>query len=1060
MSTASAEELLRTWRTTLGTGDPECLSRRLAWDNLSQDEALAQLHALPCEQTRRVPFARISVWLQSSDAIQFSHAGHSSSSVPFQELWHLIALAAWRELAALLPCSIAAFYETRAEDKSISTAVRRDVVDDLTRKLSSAGEAVLWEAFNQCRTTAELIFAYVRSATEKAPARAIYCEFLEQVRASGLQTLTVQYPALETHLSILVSRWIQTSKDLLTRVHEDQELLRSTFRLPGDAIFSSVRLDLSDSHRGGQRVAVLSFTSLVKPQEEYSVVYKPKQMGLDWAFQDLLGRLNLEHAAADPLQTVAVLPRLGYGYMEYVPQRLCQDEAELCSFYKKAGRLAAVLYLLGCVDCHFENLIACGDQLILIDAETLLEGVPLEHRDFHTPPSHSNLQPRIDDSVLRIGLLPQWIFPGVHRTPIDVSALGTRPPAHQAEHAEGWLHLNTDAMFAGRVAECQVLPPSSPVGFGSQNRFGDFSETFCQAFENELLCVLDNRALWLEKDGLLSPFRDCTRRFISRPTWLYEWLRTEQSDTKYLRSAVAQRLLFENLARTYLLSQTKPATWPMFAAEVRQMEELDIPFFEQSVSSLNLELPTGATIQGFLKVSGYQHARNRVESLDRNEIDFEVRLIRGVVAARSRSTLRAKFEKEDLLSSNNPILTAQDCLAKAECIAANLLSSAISFPDGSAEWISINTEQDEEHSGYGPIGPALYNGQAGIALFLAAIARRSTPKSREYSRLAEAAIAKVIQFTTSASPDALGRWWRDQPLGIAGSGGILLSLVKLGQLIPRYRNPESTGIPRLLEALDPDFLRADRFVDIMSGCAGLIGSLLAIGSARARRLAEQAGDNLVRLQDSSGGWIIPSVGPIALTGFSHGASGIVAALARLYATTHLDRFAAAVAKGLHYERATFSSDRGNWPDFREPFDAESPRFAFAWCHGAPGVALSRLCLRSTTLFDAHCGLELESALRTTSTAFETGDSLCCGRPGCAAILRLGSTILRSKEWLKAASNLEACCLVSGRRMGNYSFIDDVGLFTGAAGLALTLLDSTAPQKERLLPHLLSAGLFR
>jgi len=372
--------------------------------------------------------------------------------------------------------------------------------------------------------------------------------------------------------------------------------------------------------------------------------------------------------------------------------------------------------------------------------------------------------------------------------------------------------------------------------------------------------------------------------------------------------------------------------------------------------------------------------------------------------------------------------------------------------------MAIKTEEDEQRSGYGPIGPTLYSGQSGVALFLAAIARRGTANSREYGRLAESAMARIVQFTTLAGPDALARWWRDQPLGLAGSGGVLLALTTLGRLVPRYRAPESTGIPRLLDALDPGLLRSDRRVDILFGCAGLIGSLLAIGSDRAHFLAGRAGDNLLELQDPGGGWIVASVGPTALTGFSHGASGMVAALARLHAVTGLDRFAAAAAKALQYERAAFSESAGNWPDFREPWDPAAPRFGQSWCHGAPGIALARLCLAGTPVFDANCGAELERALQTTSTATETGDSLCCGRPGCAATLRYASRTLHSKMWLEAAAHLETLSLLNRRHKGNYSFIDNVGLFTGLAGLALALLDSTAPPNEQLLPYLLSAGL--
>ena len=43
------------------------------------------------------------------------------------------------------------------------------------------------------------------------------------------------------------------------------------------------------------------------------------------------------------------------------------------------GACLRPLYVLGCTDCHHENLISTGDQLVLIDSETLLEPTVVDH---------------------------------------------------------------------------------------------------------------------------------------------------------------------------------------------------------------------------------------------------------------------------------------------------------------------------------------------------------------------------------------------------------------------------------------------------------------------------------------------------------------------------------------------------------------------------------------------------------------------------------------------------------------------------------------------------------
>jgi lantibiotic modifying enzyme len=244
------------------------------------------------------------------------------------------------------------------------------------------------------------------------------------------------------------------------------------------------------------------------------------------------------------------------------------------------------------------------------------------------------------------------------------------------------------------------------------------------------------------------------------------------------------------------------------------------------------------------------------------------------------------------------------------------------------------------------------------------------------------------------------------------------------------------------------------------GCAGLIGPLTAIGTPRALRLAEAAGDHLVSRQDVCGGWLLPDIGPRALTGFSHGASGIAAALARLHAISGNPRQLEAAAKALRYERDTFDESTANWPDFRAPYDPGAPRFMLSWCHGTPGIAMSRLCFEGTALWDAAAENELRIALKATADTNQAGDSVCCGRFGRAAILRLAQQLGWRVEAGDDAARLERQALLERRATGAFSFFDVLGLFNGLSGVGLALLDSVAIPKRRILPSVLSAALLQ
>ena len=62
-----------------------------------------------------------------------------------------------------------------------------------------------------------------------------------------------------------------------------------------------------------------------------------------------------------------------YGWEEEVPYAPCRHEEEVRCFYQKSGMLAAVSYVLGIGDLHYENIIADEDEPVIIDAETLFQ---------------------------------------------------------------------------------------------------------------------------------------------------------------------------------------------------------------------------------------------------------------------------------------------------------------------------------------------------------------------------------------------------------------------------------------------------------------------------------------------------------------------------------------------------------------------------------------------------------------------------------------------------------------------------------------------------------------
>lgn len=177
---------------------------------------------------------------------------------------------------------------------------------------------------------------------------------------------------------------------------------------------------------------------------------------------------------------------------------------------------------------------------------------------------------------------------------------------------------------------------------------------------------------------------------------------------------------------------------------------------------------------------------------------------------------------------------------------------------------------------------------------------------------------------------------------------------------------------------------------------------------------------------------------------------MAAALARLAQVSGEERFIVAARRAVTYERSVYDPKRGNWPDFRG--SSEPSQFMISWCHGAPGILLSRWVLREAGLADEHTAAELEAARTCTLAGLERlvaqrsdqAAHLCCGVFGLTALLRLDA-VLSGQAIPELVAQAEVSVIKAAEARGEYNFfsfdngsINLPGLFTGKAGVVLAL----------------------
>ena len=232
------------------------------------------------------------------------------------------------------------------------------------------------------------------------------------------------------------------------------------------------------------------------------------------------------------------------------------------------------------------------------------------------------------------------------------------------------------------------------------------------------------------------------------------------------------------------------------------------------------------------------------------------------------------------------------------------------------------------------LGPNFYDGVSGIAFFLAELFAASG--TMEFRVTAKGAVNQALQRFRN-------RQRKDQSKTDFGLfSGVTGAAVSASRVAFRTGgDPESSEWLELIEeSMPPRDVGWSN--DIISGRAGAILALLSLGrltsDSRVRKWALELGEDM-RLTCEVGR------GPdenTRLTGLSHGAAGIGLALLALYAETKQDCFLVAGREVFGWEDSLFDPVTKNWPDLRPQMTGTPSGFAVAWCHGAPGIALSRL----------------------------------------------------------------------------------------------------------------------
>lgn len=1082
------QELEGLWGEALQPGNPgQGLDARLKLEQLkradlgmlalldeSADGLSSELHTI-LEAIGRAANARAGS--PSVDMDDQGEAGRYRIEVDDQRLF----VHAW------LPAASVALQELRAqlleeELRLITEEGWIDLWNSLLSRMSHVGHASLWALFREKTTLGACLLAQMRSRNieVEAPPRTNYDDFIKTIWKSGYSTLWESYPVLARHQAMQIKYWIEGCRELIQRVCIDRRDLSRHMGIDSASKIVAVKMDMGDQHGGGRSVCRLSFG---KDGVSKQLLYKPRDIRLQGAYHGFLQAVEAASRKTDgcgfSFLTPKTLARHGYGYVEWLTHKSCDSETEVQLFYRNMGRLLGVLYVLGGSDAHYENILAVGAQPVFVDAETLLE-----EQVNNGANTASSLSLRVRDSVMRTGLLPEWRPVEGGRQVIDMSALRPQLNGHQ-QSRRWWIGVNSDGMCMGMINNKPIGLHCVPTTSYEQQVVLHVKEI--QQGCGETLAAIRQSAPQLL--DALQAFEGTERRRLVRNTVVYAQIKDQLLTPKALKSWISQGLILEQLYKPLVHQEIEdPDVVATIKEEIRQLQNLDIPTFTEIISRREVHLKGTSKPSEADKNNSLGDASTRLTELDDEAIKLQVQLIAGTlfaagVGGNGAIPNEAQGQKRNerrmvQIEKSSPSSEAKEdpLLKEAERICQQIWARAVFDGEGNPDWLGMNIASGTEYFRFGLMGASLYSGQIGLALVFGMLAnllaeKHQTSEAKAWAnrskRCLDLSIKELLQ-----TPNGIHQYIQRYALGLSGLGGFLLTLqvldgLELIQKFPKEQGYQSVA-DEIISRLDPEMIAKDEGLDIMSGSAGLVGALCRSKSPNAERIARACSTALIDSQHPGGGWQIRKNWK-PLTGLSHGAAGITAALHQLNDHWPDAQLIESAQRGLEYEKSIYQANINNWPDFRFP---EANREAMtAWCNGSPGIGLMRAALLGSPQFDQQCERELRSSLRKINEMLEdperlmTVDSVCCGTFGLIAIEK---QLLESLGQWRSEHRYELLLKLTTRarsqgssyrllRMGNAE-LELYGLFTGLGGVAAVMIDHQS--KDNALGTILSAGLIK
>lgn len=815
------------------------------------------------------------------------------------------------------------------------------------------------------------------------------------------------YPVLPSLTRKYVEQSEATLGMALKNFQKDKKRIEAYFNDCQDlGTISSIDTSEGDAHNNGQTTAIFCFKSGQK------IVYKPRAGHLDIAYNEFLQYLNSKIEGLD-LKTYKAIDCDSYSWIEFIEKKSCISLEEINQYYLNAGALLAILYLFRGTDIHFENVIAHGKSPVIIDLECLFSVV--EKSGFN---------------VLDTCFLP-YLSPQSEQG-TDFSGMGANGTQTTDNVSWKWINIGSDELSLEKANGLLKAKHNQPVYQDKTVSPKNHVQPIFEGFKKVCNWFLNNKKMLLSSKSPLVSFQNQEIRILIRSTQDYTTI-LENSfipsafSSKKNRNAIIKVCLdkFNTLLKFDELQKEK-----ILEKELSSIENINIPLVTTNTTQCFLKIDEEIVLDNYFKRTPYSNFIHYLTILDEESIEKQLGIIKSAFIARYNVIIE------------QPVKKAHSTSIKAEVaqIANKIEKNSIS--DGkSIAWATFNTIDKELY--YQGIPNTLYDGTLGIIYFYHALV--TTAKKKEYQPFLEKLISDLLYKIENAYFDS-------EDLSFSsGLSGMIYLLLNLG-----YENYEKE-ILKLSELITEDIIITDKKYDNLLGSAGCLSVLVEVYKKnKAETILNKCkliGEFLLvtRVLDKISNckvWVTSSEISTPLTGFAHGVSGIALSLLKLWEVTGIKKYKSAFYEAIEYENTFFNTTLSNWQDLRT---AHKP-CQIAWCHGAPGIGLTRI-YGYRLLKDERLLGDLKKAVKAVQVApLKEYDFYCCGNIGTIDFLIEANKLLKNTE-LHNSIKFRIKEII--KRKGDRGFyntyerkgisMENPSLFRGLSGIGYTFLRYVYPE---------------